>query len=295
MKISVVIPSLHSTHIAHTVKSVLDQGCAAEIIIVGLDKHNLIPQHENVRFISTHEPVCAARARNVGATAAHGDVVCFLDADCLAMPGWLERLVHCLEQGHTVVGGGVDFCDDNYWGVCDNVATLAPFLTCAPAGERAYLPSLNLALWRKDLLDAGGFDESFPGAAGEDVDLSFKLRRLGHKLYFAPQAVVLHRHNRLNARAVWQHSFRFGVVMVPLRARFSDMKKPSIRIRLAQRMPLLLLASTPLVAALETAVSLAHSPRLLRYYYAIPGLVWCKMALNAGVARSSKHFQVFRT
>jgi GT2 family glycosyltransferase len=239
-----------------------------------------------VRFISTGQPVCAARARNIGYTAAQNDIILFVDADCLAMPGWIKKLTHWLEHGYSIVGGGIEFAGENYWAACDNIAALFPFLTFMPAGERAYLPSLNLAILRQDLSSVGGFDESFPGAAGEDVDLSFRLRRLGHKLYFDPQAVVLHRHSRLNARAVWQHMFHFGETWIPLRQRFPDIKSPSARVQLAQRMPYLFLASAPAIATLETIGNFFQAPRLLRYWYTIPGLVWCKTALYAGMAHA---------
>jgi glycosyltransferase involved in cell wall biosynthesis len=287
--VSVVIPNLNSTHIAHTIESVLDQNSkdpAIEIIVVGLDEHNLIPSHENVRFISTGQPVSAARARNIGYAAAQGDIICFIDADCLAMPGWLERLTRWLEQGYTVVGGAIDFAGANYWGVCDNIVSLFPFLTFMPAGKRAYLPSLNLAILHQVLSNVGGFDERFPGAAGEDVDLSFRLRRLGHKLYFDPQAVVRHCHGRLSAKAVWQHMFHFGQVWIPLRMRFPDMKSPSVRVQLSQRIPYLFLASTPGVAIFETIGLFLRTPRLLRYWYTTPGLIWCEMAWCAGAAQA---------
>jgi GT2 family glycosyltransferase len=45
---------------------------------------------------------------------------------------------------------------------------------------------------REALLRAGGFPEHF-GAYFEDVDLSFRLRRLGFEIVYDPAAVVWHR------------------------------------------------------------------------------------------------------
>jgi GT2 family glycosyltransferase len=53
--------------------------------------------------------------------------------------------------------------------------------------------SASAAFYRREsLLAAGGFPEHF-GAYFEDVDLSFRLRRLGFEIVFDPAAVVWHR------------------------------------------------------------------------------------------------------
>jgi len=51
------------------------------------------------------------------------------------------------------------------------------------------------AAYRTDVfLEEGGFDESFQIASGEDPDLSYRLASKGHKMVFAPDAVVYHEH-----------------------------------------------------------------------------------------------------
>jgi GT2 family glycosyltransferase len=53
--------------------------------------------------------------------------------------------------------------------------------------------SATAAFYRRDaLLAAGGFPEHF-GAYFEDVDLSFRLRRLGFEVWYDPASVVWHR------------------------------------------------------------------------------------------------------
>jgi glycosyltransferase involved in cell wall biosynthesis len=289
--ISIVIPSLNGRLIAQTIQSVLAQETAdqlLEIIVVGLDDDHLIPKHERVRYVSTSQPVSAARARNIGYREARGTVVCFLDADCLAMPGWLSMLVGCLVQGYGAVGGGVAFDEGNYWSTCDNVMALAPFLTSMRAGPRRYLASLNLAVPHR-LLDAlGGFDENFPGAAGEDVDLSVRLRRIGYELYFEPRAAVRHCHERTDARSTWRHLFRFGEVWFPLSIRSEDMLGPARRARLAQKASWLWLVGAPMAALIESVVILARTSGLRRYWYITPGLAWGRLAWYVGGIRSMR-------
>jgi cellulose synthase/poly-beta-1,6-N-acetylglucosamine synthase-like glycosyltransferase len=288
--VSVVIPSLNSPLIADAVESVLAQEGVEhlwEIIIVGLDDKHLIPECGIVRFISTTQPVSAARARNIGYRAAHGSVICFLDSDCLAMPDWLCTLVGCLEHGFGAVGGGIDIGGSDYWSACDNIVALAPFLTFARPGARRYLASLNLAAPRQVLDASCGFDESFPGAAGEDVDLSFRLRDMGYELYFEPRAVVRHCHERVSAKAVWQHLYRFGEVWPLLRKRSEGRLESSRRIKVAQRMPWLWMLVAPLAALIESSRLLIRTPGLWRYWYMVPGLLWARLAWHVGAIQGT--------
>lgn len=52
----------------------------------------------------------------------------------------------------------------------------------------------NISLKRDFALDAGGFDEGFPGAACEDAELGLRLGRRGMRLRYDPEAVGEHYH-----------------------------------------------------------------------------------------------------
>jgi GT2 family glycosyltransferase len=55
-----------------------------------------------------------------------------------------------------------------------------------------FVDSHSAAYRKTEFLAAGGFDPDF--LLSEDVDLSYKLSRQGHKMVFNPQAIVYHRH-----------------------------------------------------------------------------------------------------
>ena len=54
-----------------------------------------------------------------------------------------------------------------------------------------YLVTANAPVWREAFDRVGGFDEGYPSAAGEDVDLGLRLGALG-RLAYAESAVVAH-------------------------------------------------------------------------------------------------------
>lgn len=53
----------------------------------------------------------------------------------------------------------------------------------------------NISLPRALLLEAGLFDTTFPYAAWEDIELSYRLFRLGMQIVYCPTAVVRHYHD----------------------------------------------------------------------------------------------------
>ena len=162
---SVIVPNLHSPIVGQTIQSLRCQDATLlrEIIVVGQDRHHQIQEDALVRFLVTPQPVNPAVARNIGIRAARGDVLVFVDADCIAAPDWLARLAeHYADPQTTVVGGSVDFASDNYWTFSDNLATFHEYLPCTRRGTRAMLPSLNLSVRAAILDEVGGLRRALP-------------------------------------------------------------------------------------------------------------------------------------
>ena len=164
----------------------------------------------------------AAVARNLGAAAAHGEALAFCDADDIVTPGWLTALAGALER-HDLVAGACDHQTLNPAGTADWHAR--SFETGAPTtmGFLPYASSANMAVSAAAFRAAGGFDEGFAdlGAAGEDVDLSWRLQLAGHGLHFEPAALVRYRHRR-DLHDIWRQNASYGMADVLLYRRFRD-------------------------------------------------------------------------
>jgi GT2 family glycosyltransferase len=282
--ISVIIPNLHSPLIDRVIAALTRQTMRAQIadiIVVGQDRYGRIPP--DVRFVPTSRPRSAAATRNIGARLASGDYLLFLDADCIAAPDLVEQMLACHQRGHAVVSGGITIETDNYWVLCDNILAFAPFLSSAPAGPRAHVPSLNLSIARSLFERLGGFDERFSGAAGEDMDLSLRLREQGYVLHFEPRSRISHRPQRTTARAVWQHLRAFGRLHRQVQRQHAALSRSPLA-TLHRRWWGVLLALSPLLA-LRDVLYLSRQIRTVpQSWRLLPGLLWGKLGWYWGVA-----------
>jgi glycosyltransferase involved in cell wall biosynthesis len=112
-----------------------------------------------------------AAARNAGARAAVGEVICLTDDDCEPAPDWAERLAAAVRHGADASAGLTTVAAGSS---SPSVASqlIADFLierTRGQAGRVSFAPTNNLAC-RASLLAELPFDESYPLAAAEDCD-----------------------------------------------------------------------------------------------------------------------------
>ena len=140
-----------------------------------------------------------ATARNLGARASSGEVVCFTDDDCVPEPGWAAALAEAASAAGSAAGRTLAPAAARAPVLASQA--IVEHLTLAsldPAGDRlGFAPTCNLAVGR-EALGSLPFDESFPRAAGEDRDWSDRATAAGLAPVYAPAAVVVH-HQRLGA------------------------------------------------------------------------------------------------
>jgi GT2 family glycosyltransferase len=120
-------------------------------------------------------------ARNRGVKVARGDILAFIDSDCLAPPRWLETIAAAATAKGAVYGP-----------VRSPIPPIAPFVHCVRLeGEAARMVTANLAV-RRSLFDAiGGFDPKISYLA-EDWDIAARLRRAGYPAVYTEDAHIDH-------------------------------------------------------------------------------------------------------
>lgn len=292
---SVVIPNLHSPSIDSTINSLQDQKYdhdRYEVIVVGMDKYDLVRENRMVHFDRSEQQLSAAQARNRGAQQAVGDVIIFMDADCVANPNLLENYHDRFQNAAIdIVGGGVEFSTRNYWTLSDNLSMFHDYMASLPAGKKRQLPSLNLAVRRSIFMNAGGFDERYPYPSGEDADLTIRLQKLGYQLYFEPKARVFHNPQRNSLQDLCIHAYYQGMFSTKVDPRYIEAEGlPKI---FRNRYGLIL--GAPVLGIATTIKIFLFQPKVRRYWFTFPAILLAKIAWCIGAAHKkplqSQHAQ----
>jgi glycosyltransferase involved in cell wall biosynthesis len=147
-------------------------------------------------------------ARNRGIEAAKGSILAFTDSDCIPIPDWLGNGVRALtEHNADLAGGSVRmFSSPNETGA-ELYDLLETQMWVEPSiRERGVVATWNLFV-RAEVFELVGF---FPGDVESSGDTIWTRRasQSGHRLVYAPDAVVAHPARRLLAKV--RKAYRVG-------------------------------------------------------------------------------------
>ncbi len=135
----------------------------------------------------------AAAARNLGARHSQGEILFFTDADCLLQEDALSLACETLRAGgpQVVVGGTYTPIphDRRFFSAFQSV--FIHYAETKRAEDPDYLATHALAIPAEIFRAANGFAEGFLPIL-EDVELSHRLRRTGHRLLMHPGIQVRH-------------------------------------------------------------------------------------------------------
>lgn len=150
-----------------------------------------------------------ASARNAGYQAAQGELIAFLDSDCVASSNWIEVLVKAFTTSQTAgVGAPVVAGDATNW-VARYLDAIDFYRHRVRGGQVDYLVTGNVA-FRRDALDhVGGFTAE-TNVWVEDVELSHRLKRSGYKLTVISDGAVKHYGTPSSIRVLARNLYRYG-------------------------------------------------------------------------------------
>jgi O-antigen biosynthesis protein len=148
-------------------------------------------------------------ARNTGLEAASGEIVAYIDCDARPDRDWLRYLAASFRAtDHAGIGGPNLPPPDGWIAGCVANAPGGPVHVLLSDREAEHIPGCNMAFLRRALLEVGGFDPRFR-AAGDDVDICWRLQEHGETLGFSAGAVVWHR-ARDSVRAYGRQQVGYG-------------------------------------------------------------------------------------
>ena len=136
-----------------------------------------------------------ANARNNGVTYSRGDIILFTDSDCELQKNWLFEMIKPFHDPDIV---GVQGC---YKTRQNKIIALFDQFEIENNYKKMlrnkYIDSIGTysAAYRKNIfLKAGGFNNSYKEASGEDFELSYYIHNCGHKMVVTDKAICFHKH-----------------------------------------------------------------------------------------------------
>ncbi|HVV37366.1 MAG TPA: glycosyltransferase family A protein [Acidimicrobiales bacterium] len=140
--------------------------------------------------------------RNAGVHASDGEIVAFVDSDCVPTPTWLAAGIAAFDDASVTTVQGMTLPDPaaprGRWDATQEITSFS-----------GRYEACNLFYRRDALVAAGGFDEAI-GFFGEDSMAGWAVRRLGGQEGFAADAVVHHAVTYPGLRWHLRRCLRYG-------------------------------------------------------------------------------------
>ena len=207
------------------IRELLESFCALEspktfeIVIVEdgstLDSKLIVDHFQELLKISYYakENSGPGHSRNYGMERAKGRYFIILDSDCILPPKYLEAVISKLDSHYVDGFGGPDAAKDSFteFQKAINFSMTSYMTTAGIRGGKIpienYEPrSFNMGISKEAFQATGGFGRIHPG---EDPDLSIRLKEMGYRLHFIPEAFVFHK-RRITLESFYTQVNKFG-------------------------------------------------------------------------------------
>jgi len=204
-------------------KAITSSGADAEVIVIDNNSHDdslgyLIPFFPCVRFIANNENIGFTKACNQGYKLSSGKYVLFLNPDTIVPEDCFSKCINFFEKHKDAGALGVKMLDGHgrflkeskraFPSPVTSLFKLFGFARLFPKSKvfsKYHLGYLDenenhevdvlagaFIMARRDLMDRlNGFDEAF-FMYGEDVDLSYRIQKIGYKNYYLAETSILH-------------------------------------------------------------------------------------------------------
>ena len=181
----------------------------------------IVSGYAGVRLISTENRGLSA-ARNMGWQEASGEIVAYIDDDAYPDPHWLHYIAYRFLTGDWVGVGGPNIAPPGDGPIADCVANApgGPVQVLVSDIEAEHIPGCNMAFRREALAAIDGFDVRYR-AAGDDVDLCWRLQERGGRIGFHAGAMDWH-HRRNSLAMYWNQQKGYGKAEALLEAKWPE-------------------------------------------------------------------------
>lgn len=211
--VSVVIPSYNSEkHIENCLASLQQQKTVVAYEVIVIDSSTdatpaiIREKFPAVKLIHLDQQTYPGAGRNIGVNRALGEIIAFIDSDCVAAEDWLETGLETIRKGYFVVGGSVLNANPGIISWPDYFLTFNEFMPSMPRRGVQFMPTCNFFITKSAFQKVGGFREDL--LAGEDTLFCYAASK-NYRMLFEPALQVSHS-NRERWKDFIHHHQNFG-------------------------------------------------------------------------------------
>jgi len=199
LTISVIIPVRNGgSNFRKCLSSIAEVGPSPNEIIVVADGDTDSPwrvaEEFGAKVLRIPKPQGPARARNLGAQNAQGDILFFIDADVMITPDAVRQIEAAFSDDPQLIAlfGSYDEepGEDNFLSQYKNL--FHHYVHQISREEASTFWAGCGAIRRKVFLELGGFDESYRKPCIEDIELGYRLKQAGYKIRLSKKLQVKH-------------------------------------------------------------------------------------------------------
>jgi GT2 family glycosyltransferase len=250
-RISVVIPTYNaSASIAACLRSLLANSYRGDFEVIVVDSSNddtariVGEQFPDVELYRLPTRAFPGTARNFGVARASGEILAFIDADCIADVDWLEAIARAHDDAPDPAIGGViaNRNPESYVGWASYFCKFSRWIPQAAPRRMVEIPTCCLSVKRWAVESCGPF---LDGTLSSDTAFSWRLGRRGHPPLLVPSIEVAHINQHRLGRLLSNlrtHGRDFASVRVA-EQRFSKTRRLAFAL-IAPLLPPLLFART---------------------------------------------------
>lgn len=192
IRISVIIPHLNQPQMLARCLASLGDGTRTpdEIIVVDNGSDALPEVLDHVTLLEEVTLAGPGPARNLGVAHATGDVLAFIDADCLARFDWLEEAERAIGNAD-ILGGDVriGYVNPQKLTILEAYESIYSYRMARYIREEGFTGTGNLVV-KRDVLETVG---PFAGLdKAEDRDWGRRATGMGYEITYVPQMRVYH-------------------------------------------------------------------------------------------------------
>lgn len=197
MLISVIIPAYNAK--STIIKTLFflhqqDYKDEIEIIVVNSSQDNIkeVIQRKfpDVNVIQLEKRAFTGDAKNVGLKKARGNIIAFIDSDCVAEKNWLSTIKKRFTQGHKLVGGSIG--NLNPGNIVSKAEYFLELIQLSPGSRARYVSLISTAncFFAREIFYKYG---NFPTIRkGVDMLFSYNLIKKKEKILFSPEMKIYH-------------------------------------------------------------------------------------------------------